>query len=691
MPSLDQIAGQMVNTLALSDPELDTSIGTPARKIIDAVAFSISNAYVDNHITSYQYDIDGKAGADLDAFVQLFGLARLPGKRASGVVTFTRNGSIDLDLFIPATTEVASIDGADRIRTLMTIALPAGQTSIAVPVQAIDAGVEGNAAAGVLTQIITPLTNITIANNALPLTGGTSPENDEELRARWKSTVFRSLAGTEQMYRGIALDDESCTSVSVIGSSKRHREHLQILSGAATSQIQAAKYIYGSNVLVGLNLDDAAEDLYTGGTDYTWNATVNPPTITSIDGSIPEGAIVDVDFEYVPTSSRNDPASGVANKVDVWLAGSRAAMAVQTLFWQNGTGSMITFNNTSTSPYYRLNFIGLDGTAPTNGNVFIPLNYGPIISVPSVITWGGETWGLKGSGVSATHTNAYRIVHDDTVNGYTSNSLFGLEWLSGSVPTTYQVATISSASLTSNIATITTAVAHNLSVGDTAVVDCSDNSYDKSAAPVLSVPTPTTFTYAVTHGNLGSATKTGTVKKKFPIATSFGDNDDYLYNEVPASIVTNLDRWRLVGTDVKVHQGRELLLRFSLAIMYDGLLSIDATNLAIDDAISKHLTLLGIGGIIQASDILQIVHNVTGVDAVRFIDGSDIAGYDYASRNNYAIGIQRILPDGTGTVAQTYINSGTSGRCKDVLLNDSQYASLESINKSIKAQNTFGG
>lgn len=40
--TLDQVSAQILSNLRLTDPELDTSIGTPARKIIDAVAYSIS-------------------------------------------------------------------------------------------------------------------------------------------------------------------------------------------------------------------------------------------------------------------------------------------------------------------------------------------------------------------------------------------------------------------------------------------------------------------------------------------------------------------------------------------------------------------------------------------------------------------------------------------------------------------------
>jgi len=67
--SRDDIVTQMRDALLISDPEVDTSVGTPLRKILDAVGNSLADAYVENHLLSYAYDIDSKIDADLDAFL----------------------------------------------------------------------------------------------------------------------------------------------------------------------------------------------------------------------------------------------------------------------------------------------------------------------------------------------------------------------------------------------------------------------------------------------------------------------------------------------------------------------------------------------------------------------------------------------------------------------------------------------
>lgn len=69
--------------------------------------------------------------------------------------------------------------------------------------------------------------------------------------------------------------------------------------------------------------------------------------------------------------------------------------------------------------------------------------------------------------------------------------------------------TITNKALTSNVATLTTSNAHNLTVGRTVVVSGVGSPFDGTWT-VASVPTSTTFTYADTATNVTSAASTGT-------------------------------------------------------------------------------------------------------------------------------------------------------------------------------------
>jgi hypothetical protein len=60
--TVNDIVSRMRAALSLSEPDLDTTVGTPTRKILDAVGEVIAEAYVDRSLLTYQYDIDSKTG-----------------------------------------------------------------------------------------------------------------------------------------------------------------------------------------------------------------------------------------------------------------------------------------------------------------------------------------------------------------------------------------------------------------------------------------------------------------------------------------------------------------------------------------------------------------------------------------------------------------------------------------------------
>lgn len=602
MATQGEVVTQIRNHLLVTEPDLDTSTGSVTRKIIDAVAESISEAYVDQHLLTYSYDIDSKTEGDLDAFVQLFGLSRIPARRATGTVTFSRSGAADTIVSIPVNFQMTNAgDPPVVIQTITPAVMNVGELSVNVPVQAVSAGVNGNIPPGTLYPLA-PLDQIATVVNAAALTGGAVQETDLELRDRWKKTVFRNMAGTESMYLGIALNDPDCGAANVLGTAKRRREQLQISGGSATSTVTDAYYVYQGTQLVGKDLETG--DVAIPALDYNWNTSVNPPRVDVVSSvSLPDGTLIDVEFDYVPTASRNDPNVSVTNKVDVWCAGTRAVSAVQTVVFRNA----LVFNETGSSTYFRYSYVLQNGNNPDNGNIFIPLAFGPIITVPGTIVIGGTTYGLADSTHSMGTTTggvtyAYRIVHDDSSYGWSPKSRFGLEWHSGSLPANNSVFVL-----------------------------------------------------------------------------------NYNYNGVPTAIQFEIDRWRLITTDAWAHQAKNMYLKFNLAIIYDITADQNVVNTSIANAIADYLNNLGIGGTVQGSDILQVVHNVTGVDAVRFLHSGDVSGWNPATPNNFTVGIQRVVD---GVVVQSYVDS--NGRVKDVFFTDNQVPVFGQTYISVRAENTFG-
>jgi hypothetical protein len=626
MTTLSEIVSQMRSTLAVTDPDLDTSVGSTTRKILDAVAESIAESYLDQHMLAYVYDIDSKTDADLDSFCQTIGgISRLAAKRATGTVTFTRTGPSTSTVFIPVNAQISSnTTPSIPAQTITGASMLPGQLTVTVAVQAVNAGPTGNVAANSLTLLATAIEGVTSVTNLLPLSGGMAQETDSELRERWKKTVFRSNAGTEQMYLGLALNDDSVTAAQVLGSSKRRREQVQIISGIGQSVVDDCAYVFPTGVYVGSNIDDGV--LLLQGVDYTWDSVTIPPQILITTGvttydtgevdpitGLPireslEGAILDLDYEYTPDASRNDPSGtrfsgpSVMSRVDVWCAGKRPVAAQQSLVFEPG----LTFTGDPASTYYTDRYVRPDGAHPTATNIFIPLVFGPIMTIPDVLTAGAVTYGRIGaSTIGITHPSAYTLVHDDSAFGYTATSLFGLEWVAAEAPASHTV-----------------------------------------------------FTIGATGG--------------------------YLYDEVPRTVQAQVDRWRLVGVDAQTHAAKEVFLRFSLALMYTRSVSQDVVNGDIDLAIATHLSKVGLGGVVQISDIEQVVHNVAGVDNVRFLNYRDYPTWTYGTSNTFDMGIQRVVE---GVVVETYVDA--LGQFRDITYGDAEIPVFEATRRVVKAQNTF--
>jgi len=81
-----------------------------------------------------------------------------------------------------------------------------------------------------------------------------------------------------------------------------------------------------------------------------------------------------------------------------------------------------------------------------------------------------------------------------------------------SAPVTISTATITTRALTDNVATITTAAAHNFLVGDRVTIAgiAAPNTALNGTYAITTVPSATTFTYAKTNANIASAAGSGT-------------------------------------------------------------------------------------------------------------------------------------------------------------------------------------
>lgn len=685
MATPNEIASQMVKALSITEPDLDVGVGTPIRKVLDVVAEAIAEAYLDRYLLQYQYDIEAKSGADLDAFVALFGFSRLPAKRASGTVLLQRSTPAPSSIFVPVGSQVATVDSpAIVVQTASPATFPQGALTASVAVQAVVGGSNGNLSSNMLIRWMTPIEGIVAVTNPAPLTGGSDAETDDQLKERFRRSIFRNLAGTEDMYLGIAMNNENVTTATVIGPSERWREQIQIVSGVATSTITSpsvqsfalnnasnatpisigtvaphtyvpgdivtisgvlgnlaangtfrvktatsatftlskldgsgdttgsgaytaatgtvklcdrAKWIYDTGYAFGSNIDSGA--ILTPGVHYTLNTNTIPPTVTSIDPvNCPDG-IYDLTFNYCPTSSRNDPPLGITNRVDVYADGARPKVASETAILD---GRIIVTDYGTANAFHR--WRRQDGSYPKLGNMLMRLSFPPLIDVPNALANIGTLPVVENTHYWA--LNEIGTAHQ----GYASAS--ALEFDNITLPTFKTIFSSTNA----NPTVITVTVSHLFTVGDRVIVENHATNTAANGVHTVTAITGTTITLDVAGNGVGG--NTGTISLFHPVTPG------YTYNAIPRDVQANADNWRLIGSDLVVHHGNQFNIKAYCAVILKPGYTVASIQSAVNSAASSFLASLKFGGILQVSDLLNVIGDVTGIDAVRILNSSDM-------------------------------------------------------------------
>lgn len=424
MPKTAQEYSQQIrDQLKVLLPDLSADPLTPERKIIDTVSEILAEGSVEPYILNYQYDIDTKVGTDLDKFVALFGFARQGGRRATGLVTFSRASVANADIVVPSGTVVmkpaTSVSGSVSFVTTAVAILPAGGTFVEVPIEAADEGVVGNVPAGTIIQITGgSITSVSEVFNENATTGGTAAETDAELRVRFKNTIFRNVAGTQDQFLALAIATRFASKANVIGPISRFVEYLQIESDLSiNSIIPYSKYTYPFDYYL-TNGDISNETFYQPTFDYNFVPNV-PPSINVINTTnLPVGSVVLLEHAYCSINSRNNPAVGQSNYVDVYVSGANAETSVETVLFPASTRAFVSAG--SGGPYDITGFVRLaTGQQPNPGNRLQELLWQPVYNLPSVITINGTDY------FENVH---YWQIKDNTTYKGSKRARDGIEW-----------------------------------------------------------------------------------------------------------------------------------------------------------------------------------------------------------------------------------------------------------------------
>ena len=429
----DTVSQEMRGKLAITAPGFSMELGTPERKIIDAVAESISECYIDQYLVGSLWDLEAKAGLELEAWVAIFGFGRLQGKQATGVVRLELTTANAQDMPVNIGTLFytrQSLPGSSnplRFAATQSSVIPAGTYVADIPVQCTVVGTTGNVGPDSIVYL-GEIIGASSVTNLTAMIGGVDPESDDELRQRFKDTFMRNVAGTEDWYLGLAYQNINISKALCVGPIRKYATQIAVSSAPQTLSVPVnvnggtdVKYAWPGGESVFKNLGQTDEVFYRPVDDYLFYGGSSPQIERVATGAMVVGEVVDVEFEYTTQSSRNDPQNGVCNKVDLFVNGASPFSITERSVVVN-----TTLSTNPASPLYTGNFarVGSNGT-PSATNRFLRLGSVPVLSFPSSIVVGSTNF-QQALGASP---GAYHLLRGTTLDAGSTREIAGLEIL----------------------------------------------------------------------------------------------------------------------------------------------------------------------------------------------------------------------------------------------------------------------
>lgn len=626
MPTQFELASQMIQQLRLLDPSVSAEVGTPERKMLDTFAQALNDSQVDLSALQTSLNVDSKYGSQLDRFLSIFGFSRQVATFATGFVTFSRVTPSTSDIRIPANTLVrapAQTDGNGIVTdvtfyTTFEVVLTAGQTSVAAPITAQIAGTIGNQGTNRIVDMIgNPILGITSVTNATPTSNGLDLETDDEYKVRFKNTVFRNLAGTQDQYLALAISTAFSTRANVVGPQSHYREYVQIPSVA-------------DNASYDINSDSTPDAGGGNANEYTSALSTIPyakflwtslPTFIS-NGQTGVTALFyrqDVDFKYNTTTTArargdalrlytaylatNSPQPNpndatIINPnvtfLNVYTGATANVQAVR-------PGDVVLFEFSYMSDASRNDLtngvtnavdVFIDGTNPVRATAITvrPTNAFPFIDNPA----------------SKYHYENYRRIDDPIKRPLIGNVLQPLYWQPVlDVPDQIIIGTVT---YFKNVHYWPVRDASDLrgTIRARSGIEWSTKVFGKASTDTLS-PDPSTYTGQIATDGSGD-----------PAGGQPVTITDYVYDRNIIDLQSALEGARQITTDVLAHRVSQRYFRFDVTVMYVPGVSVADTNAQIQSAVDRFLRGQFFGSSIQLSDILQTIHNVSGVDNVRW-------------------------------------------------------------------------
>lgn len=656
---------RIVNRLSMTDPQLSTGLGTPVRKIIEAVAMELAGYDSDVTATSTLYSLEAVSGTDLDYLVGQFGFARQESRAARGTVTISRDNA-DTSLSIPYGTVVykpaTTVSASVTFQTTVYSSMAEGVNSVDVTVVASTSGVSGNVAAESITRT-TNLAGYVTVSNANAMTGGRDAETDAQLRDRFLATVFRNEASTRDQYLGLAKAHESVSRALLVGQECRYSEVVQATRNSSTNKILLSVST-GDATSYGMDVDSIIDidrrywvtrtdtNSILGRGEYQVSADGLTVTLLNQSVSVQTGAIqLDTTYEIGYTYLTNVTVKK-ADGTDV-------------------TNGRTVSGKTNPSDNYVLD--AATGRFRVNSSSGTTLVAGDVLTfsflyVPDTV---GERYTIEFDYRSKHNRGTLKSV-DLYVDGRTASQVSDVQFIDfskvlgtangGPDIASYERSQAHDGSWSPTSGHIYVPLAHQPLVGTTI------NGLVNMGVSILLeegeqyVPIHWTGGTMASERGMDALELLGTVStdssgtKIFTFATAPTSgtvptiydltpiNVPYYYNAAIGEIQSLIDAQSVLTSDALVHESVRRFIGINLALMYS-VYARGAVEEKVKTAVTDWANALPMGSVIQFSDIETVAAGVSGVDNVRVATYKDAGLASQSTSEGY--GIVEYRRDGT--------------------------------------------
>lgn len=157
-------------------------------------------------------------GEYLDFHAQLRGIKRKTASKAVGTLTFSIPEAVETDTQIGAGTLCAVRDAPYiQFSTTERVTIPAGETAVNTPAEAIAFGEDYNVKSGAVTVMVNPPIGVNAVVNEFDFCGGYSGESDSELRKRIiRAYSVPSKGLSIEMLRTAVLENDDIIDCSIV-------------------------------------------------------------------------------------------------------------------------------------------------------------------------------------------------------------------------------------------------------------------------------------------------------------------------------------------------------------------------------------------------------------------------------------------------------------------------------------------